>query len=60
MDGRVICAGEHGALNRAEVNELLYGPILRLSLHMAITSLAAKIDYSGVCVCVCVCVYVHA
>lgn len=52
MDGRVICAGEHSGESRAEVEELLYGSILHLSLCMVISSLAAIIDWLGVCACV--------
>lgn len=55
MDGRVICTSEHSAQNRSEVNELLYGSILHLSLCMVISPLAAIMDWSGVCVCVCAC-----
>lgn len=47
-----LCHSEHSAQNRAEVNELLCGSILHLSLCMVISPLVAVMDWSGVCVCV--------
>lgn len=44
MDGQVICVSEHSAQSRAEVNELLHGSILHLSLCMAISPLSAIMD----------------
>lgn len=53
MDGWVICAGEHSAPNRAEVNELLHGSILHLSLCMLISPLSPVTVGSDLYVCVC-------
>ena len=56
MDGWVICAGEHSARNRAEVNELLHGSILHLSLCMVISPLSAVMGHSCESVCKHLCV----
>lgn len=57
MDGRIICASEHSAQNRAEVNELLCGSILHLSLCMVISPLLDIMTYSGVFVHAYVCAH---
>ena len=57
LDGQVICASEHSAQNMAEVNGLLHGSILHLSLCMDISPLPAIMAWSGVRMCTHECVY---